>query len=499
MSRQNRKNRSLSFVAMTALSMAMFGPSGSAALADDKVPSNTPPLTPPAPASTTSDDKALSLAHDLSRAFQKVAKDVTPAIVHITATKGAPVRGRGISPGMDPFESFFGRQRPPETSYGSGIIVSSDGYILTNNHVIENAQRINVALGDSRSFEARLIGRDPETDVAVLRIEGEQLPTARLGDSENVEVGEWVLAIGNPFGLNQTVTAGIISAKNRRLNGPARGQARIEDFFQTDAAINPGNSGGALINLKGEVIGMNTAIFSRSGGYMGLGFAIPANLARGVMDSLINTGTVQRGWLGVGIQNLTPDVAQSAGYTGTDGAFVNMVQDNSPALAAGLKKGDIILAVNSKPVDSDDTLRSYIAGLVPGKDVKLDIFRDGKRTQLNAKIGKLDESRMKADAGEITSDNRLGLAAANLIPEFADKYRLPSALKGVIVTDIRDDSAAAGFLNPGDVITAIDNKAIRSTEEFKAQLDRLNFRRGVNIAFWSQGVQRNLMLRDANR
>lgn len=494
-SKQSSNNR-FSFLAMTALSMALFAP-GAALARDDKAKVDAP------------EDKELALAQGLSSAFQRVAKNVTPAIVHITAVKGPePRAGRGQPNMEDPddfFRRFFGpgfgpgqpMQQQPATSFGSGIVVTEDGYVLTNNHVIDGARKITVALGDNRSYEGKLIGRDPETDVAVIKIDGSGLTFAPLGDSDKVAVGEWALAIGNPFGLNQTVTAGIISAKGRTLpNSPGeRNRNRYEDFIQTDAAINPGNSGGALVNLKGQVIGMNTAIFSRSGGYMGIGFAIPSNMAKGVMDSLIATGSVQRGWLGVGIQPLDENTAKSLGYEGREGVVVNQVFPGGPAEKAGLQSEDIITAIDGRATGTDNQLRNVVATLAPGKSVKLDVFRAGKKITIDATIAKRDEQAQLAAAGILTSDNKLGLGVANMTQEVAQKLGLRRPV-GVVVTEIKDDAVAAGFVQPEDVVLKIDGRDINTIEDFKAAAEAANIKRGVRIIVFSNGIQRLLTLRD---
>jgi serine protease Do len=482
-----KRSGSMSFVAMTALSLALFA--GSSAIADDAKPSvSTGPDIEP----------SLKLATELSGAFQRVAKDVTPAVVHITAQKN-PGRTMAIDPREQEFRRFFGMPfAPPQpaSSFGSGIIVSSDGYILTNNHVIEGADQLSVTMANDRQFEATLIGRDPETDVAVLKIEGSSLPFAKLGNSDQVGVGEWVLAIGNPFGLNQTVTAGIISAKGRSLpNGPGSSRDnRYDDFFQTDAAINPGNSGGALVNLKGEVIGMNTAIFSRSGGYMGIGFAVPANMASAVMDSLRSTGEVQRGWLGVGFQNLDEKTSASLGFSG-EGVVVTNVMSDGPASKAGLQAEDVIVAVNGRPISSESQLRIAIASVLPGRPVAMDIFRAGKRMAITATAGKRDERAIQAAAGVVSADNELGLSVVPMTDELAESAGLRKPV-GVMVRSVNSSSPGAGFIRAGDVILRIDGVEIKGIEDFQQAIKAVNIRRGVRLITLSQGQQRMITLRN---
>jgi serine protease Do len=334
----------------------------------------------------------------LGEAFVAITKSTKPAVVNISTTKVIRYREAPISPFFhDPFfrrffgEDFFREFRAPreqrEQSLGSGVIVSQDGYIITNNHVVERASEIRVLLGDKREFKGRVVATDPRTDVAVVKIAGNHLPTIPWGDSDKLQVGEWVLAIGNPFGLNQTVTAGIISATGRANVGIAD----YEDFIQTDAAINPGNSGGALVNVRGELIGINTAIFSRSGGYMGIGFAIPSNMAREVMEALIKKGKVVRGWLGVQIQSLTPELAKKFGLREAQGVLIAAISEKSPAQEAGIKRGDIILEFAGRRIEDAEHLRKEVAHTDPGKSIPVKIWRNGKEMVLQVQIEELPE------------------------------------------------------------------------------------------------------------
>jgi serine protease Do len=332
----------------------------------------------------------------MGEVFVEVAKTTKPAVVNISTTKVIRFREAPLSPFFhDPFfRRFFGEElfrefRAPrerrEQSLGSGVIVNQDGYIITNNHVVERASEIRVLLGDKREFKGKVVATDPRTDVAVVKISGDHLPTIPWGDSDRLQVGEWVLAIGNPFGLNQTVTAGIISATGRANVGIAD----YEDFIQTDAAINPGNSGGALVNARGELIGINTAIFSRSGGYMGIGFAIPSNMAREVMEALVQKGKVVRGWLGVQIQTVTPELAKKFGLQERQGVLVGAVSEKSPAQDAGIKRGDIILEFGGKRIEDPEQLRKEVAHTGPGKKVPVKIWRNGKEMVLSVQIEEL--------------------------------------------------------------------------------------------------------------
>jgi serine protease Do len=329
-------------------------------------------------------------------AFVEVTKATKPAVVNISTTKVIRFREAPLNPffndpffrrffGPDFFREFGGPRERREQSLGSGVIVSHDGYIVTNNHVVEGASEIKVLVGDNREFTGKVVATDPRTDVAVVKISGRDLPLVPWGDSDRLQVGEWVLAIGNPFGLNQTVTAGIISATGRANVGIAD----YEDFIQTDAAINPGNSGGALVNVRGELIGINTAIFSRSGGYMGIGFAIPSNMARQVMEALVKQGKVTRGWLGVHMQPLTPELAKKFGLKEPQGLLVGDVSEGSPAAAAGIKRGDVILEFAGKKVEDPVHLRNEVAATEPGKRVPVKIWRNNKELILQVEIGEL--------------------------------------------------------------------------------------------------------------
>jgi serine protease Do len=324
-----------------------------------------------------------ALAQGAQRDFVGIAKAVTPAVVNIATTREAK-EAVGRAPFDDPFfrrffgEDFFRRfdrpQERKERSLGSGVIVNANGLIITNNHVVNKADDIRVVLSDKREFAAKLVGMDSKTDLAILRVDAGGLQTIPWGDSDGLEVGELVLAVGNPFGLNQTVTMGIVSAVGRA----SMGIAEYEDFIQTDAAINPGNSGGALVNARGELVGINTAIFSQSGGNMGIGFAVPSSMARSILDQLIKNGKVVRGWLGVSIQELSPELAQQFGVTGTNGVLVSEVLEDGPAKRAGLERGDIIQEYEGKAVDSPTQLRNAVARTNIGKKVTIKVLREGR-------------------------------------------------------------------------------------------------------------------------
>ncbi|MBN2211699.1 MAG: DegQ family serine endoprotease [Sedimentisphaerales bacterium] len=435
----------------------------------------------------------------MSRGFNQVADQAIPAVVFVQVAEKIKVRQPTwqtdpFGPfGDDFFERFFGqpryrdrdedrqspRQQPREQEFkqrgqGSGFIIASDGLILTNHHVVGKADEIEVKLKDGRTFDAELIGSDEKTDVAVIRIKDsdfnpdkENLPTLPLGDSDDLRVGEWVLAIGSPFGLTSTVTAGVVSAKGRNV-GVLNLQDAYENFIQTDAAINPGNSGGPLLNLKGEVVGLNTAIFSRSGGYMGIGFAIPINMAKFVKDQLLEHGEVKRGQLGIMIQQVDDDMAKALDIEAFQGILVQDVLDDSPAEKAGLKQGDVIIKLNGRNVEGVPGFRSKISMMPPGEKVELTIMRDGKEKEIDVTIGEMDEKQAaRLRAGESGGTEKLGLEVEDLSPEAAETYGFDNDEKGVIITHVAADSVAAEKgLRPGQLITSVNRREISNVEEF---------------------------------
>ena len=405
-----------------------------------------------------------------------VIKRVTPAVVNVSTRGHVDVQVN--NPFMnDPFfQQFFGggqgRNAPVQRQFqslGSGVIVDADkGYILTNNHVVENADKITVTLYDNRSYTAKVIGKDPETDVAVLQIKADGLTALPLGDSDKVQVGDFVVAIGNPFGLKHTVTAGIVSALGRA--GIEDG--KYENFIQTDASINPGNSGGALIDLNGNLVGINTAILSRSGGNIGIGFAIPINMAHTVMDQIVKYGKVERGVLGVTIQNLSPELAKALGIDQRSGVVVTQVLPGSAAEKAGIKAGDVIVSLDGQPISSNSSLVSSIGVLRVGTSVKLGLVRDGANFSVTATIekaskGEGDQDDQGSSAGG--QGPRYGLHVADL-----DKNSpLYGKVQGVVVADVDDDSEAAeAGIQPGDVITAVNKKPVKNVAEFREAMGR---------------------------
>lgn len=431
------------------------------------------------------DEQALASANQLSDAFAQTAEEVTPGVVFIQVEKEMGQRSlRGFGPDgtwpMDPFEFFFGpRGQMPEPQernrgmvpygQGSGFIISSDGYILTNNHVVGDADRVKVTLSDGREMEAKIIGSDPQTEVALVKVEAKGLPALKLGDSDRIRVGEWVLAVGNPFGLSHSVTSGIVSAQGR---GDV-GIVDYADFIQTDAAINPGNSGGPLVNLKGEVIGMNTAIVSRTGGSMGIGFAIPVNMIKYVEKQLRDKGTVDRGFLGVVIQNLTPDLSKWFDIQRGKGVLISGVSEGSPAEKAGLQRDDIIVEFNGQPVEEAGSFRSRVSTTPPGEKVDIVVLRNGKREKIRVEIGTLPEDKGRtasAKPGMPAGIVGAGLTVQNLTDDLAERLGF-KGLSGVVVSDVESGSAAeAAGIKPGMLIQEVNRRQIHNTQEFKEAL-----------------------------
>ncbi|HWN19087.1 MAG TPA: Do family serine endopeptidase [Gemmatimonadales bacterium] len=430
---------------------------------------------------------------ELSEAFAAVAEHVKPSVVYIRSQRTETATKQRVPPGM---ERFFGprgfRQQPDiEQGSGSGFVVSSDGFILTNNHVVEGAEQVTVRLLDRREFRAKVIGTDPNTDVAVLKIDARGLPPVALGNSEDARVGEWVLAIGNPLGegLTFTVTSGIVSAKGRALQGlPGRGQGSIQDFIQTDAAINPGNSGGPLVSVRGEVIGINSAIASETGFYSGYGFAIPINLARTVMNQLVETGSVHRAALGVSIDNVTLEDAAYVGLPEIRGVVVKDIpSDDSPAKAAGILPGDVIVSVDSKPVERVGQLQQVIGFRKPGDIVKVEVARKGGvRKTYNVRLQALNDQPQLAGADEGDTDeseapsgaamNRLGITVEPVTPDIAQQMQLPQGMRGLVVTDVTPGGPAWETLvddpqrNGPDIILSIEGKPVKTEADLRTAL-----------------------------
>src|SRR5215470_15708834 len=410
--------------------------------------------------------------------FASVLKPALPAVVNIHTSKIVKPRSNEVMPFFnDPFfRQFFGDQfgniKPQpqrETSLGSGVIITSDGTILTNNHVVDGASDIKVDLADKRDFTAKLVGTDPQTDIAVLKINATGLPTLPIGDSSKLQVGDVVLAIGDPFGIGETATMGIVSAKGRGLNGQIE---QYEDFIQTDAAINPGNSGGAMIDLHGNLVGINTAILSHgSGGNEGIGFAIPINMAHSVMDQIVAHGKVVRGYLGVYIQDVTPQIARAFHLSQNGGVLVGDVTPDTPASRAGLKKGDVITALNGNPVNDRNQLTLRISQTAPGTTVKLTVLRDGETKDFTVTLGELPERAQQENPGEASGGALEGVDVQELTPDIAQQLNLPAGVRGVVVTSVDPASAAAAAgLNRGMVIQEVNHKPVNNVREFKQAL-----------------------------
>jgi len=437
------------------------------------------------------DEKAIELAENLSRAFEQVAARVSPAVVHIATTKTVTRQPMFED---EFFERFF-RSRPMPREYrhtalGSGIIISSDGYILTNNHVVSEADELKVKLSDQREFDAKVVGADPESEVAVIKIDGKNLPTAALGDSDTIRVGQWVIAIGNPFGFDRTVTTGIVSAKGRML-----GMQAYEDFIQTDAAINPGNSGGPLVNLRGEVVGINTVIVSRTGGYQGLGFAIPINMASAIKDSLIQEGRVVRGFLGVQLQEIEEDVAKALGLDGREGSLVASVIEGSAAEEAGIQNGDIIVEFDGKKITGADRLRHIVAETPVGKEVEVIVNRQGEQIKLTAKIGDRSESIAAGAATVERAADKLGMVVEEITPQIQRELGL-KASNGVVVTRVAPDGIAAKKgISPGTIILEIRQQPVRNTADYRKLMAEADLDKGVLVLIQQNGVNKYVVLK----
>ncbi|MGA2118745.1 MAG: DegQ family serine endoprotease [Bryobacteraceae bacterium] len=433
-------------------------------------------LNPPATFKYASADEPAAHA-----GFAPVVKRVLPAVVNISSTKVIKTSGQ-MNPQMDPmFRQFFGddspfgggRQSAPrsqrEQGLGSGVIVSPEGYILTNNHVVDGATDVRVTLSDKREFKARVVGTDAKTDIAVLKIDADSLPSLVIGNSNKLEVGDYVLAIGNPFGLGGTVTMGIVSATGRSNLGIEQ----YEDFIQTDAPINPGNSGGALVNDRGELVGINTAILANgSEGNQGIGFAVPLSVARNVMDQILHNGKVVRAYLGVMSEPVTPALAKAFHADRVGGALVSSVSPDSPAAHAGIEKGDIILAVDGQPVVDSAQLAMHISLMQPGTDVTVKVLRDGSERTVNAKLAELPTETAKLDRPDHETDRALdGVSVENVTARTARQLGLPETASGVVVTQIDPSSEAADSgLRRGDLIQEVNRKPVRNVEDFQNAL-----------------------------
>jgi serine protease Do len=400
--------------------------------------------------------------------FSAIVEANKAAVVNITVSGHAQVSQLEDQDEDNPLNEFLRRfQVPgaqvPTQGLGSGFIVESDGVILTNAHVVDGADEVRVKLSDRREFKGKVLGVDAPTDIAVVKIDAKGLPTVKLGDPRGVRVGEWVLAIGSPFGFDNTVTAGIVSATSRSLP-----EGTYVPFIQTDAAINPGNSGGPLFNLRGEVIGINSQIYSRTGGYMGVAFAIPINVAADVEKQLVKNGKVERGRIGVAIQEVNASLASSFGLDRPQGALVSSVEPNGPADKAGIKPGDVLLAVNGKPVDRSSELPPLVAAVKPGTKATFDVWREGAKRQIPVTVGELKSEKVASAGGGEKASGKLGLAVRPLTAE--EKKEL-DGVQGLVVENAAGAAARAG-IRPGDVVTAVNGKPVKSVRDLSAAVEK---------------------------
>ncbi len=420
----------------------------------------------------------LQLPKELSgenAAFSGVANVISPVVANISSSKTVAHKDMSQNPHSfngpfnDFFESFDIPKKWKEQSLGSGVVVSSDGYIITNNHVVEKSDEIKVTLFDQQNYKGKIIGTDPKTDLAVIKISATNLPAIKWGDSDKLQVGEFVLAFGNPYSLGHTVTMGIVSALGRANVGIAD----YEDFIQTDAAINPGNSGGPLVNIKGELVGINTAIFSRTGGYQGIGFAVPSNMAKSVMTQLMNEGKVTRGWLGITIQNLTPELAREFNLKKSSGALVTDIFKGSPAEKAGVRRGDVVLEINGKEIRNVESLRNIVAQSKVGSRITLEVLRDGRTFSANVNVTEYPQELARAEQDESEDDELtkekalVGMSVMDLTRDIAKQLGLSKNDKGVVIVKVDPYSAAedAG-LKKGDLIQEVNKKRIKDLIDF---------------------------------
>ncbi len=439
--------------------------------------------------------------------FAELAAKQAHVAVNISTTKTikairrfSPFQSREFKDffGDEFFRHFFGQtpeQEMKQRSLGSGVVVSGDGYILTNNHVVADADEILVTLSDKKKYEAQIIGRDPKSDLALIKIKTENtIPAARLGDSDKLMVGDWVVAIGNPFGLGSTVTAGIVSAKGRVI-----GAGPYDNFIQTDASINPGNSGGPLFNLDGEVIGINTAIVAPSGGNVGIGFAIPINMAKSVMPQLKERGKVIRGWLGVSIQVVTQEIKEKFGLKTEEGALIGEVTKDSPADKGGLKRGDVIISFDGKKVKAMKTLPSMVAETPVGKEVEILIIRKGKEKRLTVKIGELKEETKTAVAITPEIEKAFGLSVQELTPELAESLSLKGE-NGVVISGINKGSPASDAgLQRGDLIQEIEHEPIENLSDYKRIMKESSSKKQILIVIKHRGHSRYVVLKKGKK
>jgi serine protease Do len=476
----------------------------------DNKPDNNKPADKPS-LQLQIDEAPLPRSPSLQNSYAPIVQKVAPSVVKISVTSSNPEE-RLSGPDMDFFRRFFGNrggfgggnegsgpmESPLQHALGSGVIVSPNGYILTNNHVVNNAKEIEVGLNDGRNFTGTVVGSDPQTDIALIRIKADNLPAETLADSDKVEIGDVVLAVGNPFGIGQTVTSGIVSAKNRATSGDMD-----QDFIQTDAAINPGNSGGALVDSEGRLVGINTAILSRSGGNQGIGFAVPSNLCRWVMDSLVRNGKVSRGFLGVQIQSLTPNLAQAFKIDRANGALVADVTAGSPAEAAGLKSGDVITKFNNQPVQDAGQLKLRVAETPPGTSVPIQVNRNGETKDLSVTVKELNKtdvasSGSNAPGNSPSGDALHGVAVGDLDRQTRAELKVPQNIKGAVVTEVEPGTPAAeAGLEAGDVILEINHRAVNSAQDAVDATSKPTGSESL-VKVWSHGGTRYLTVEESH-
>jgi serine protease Do len=475
-------------------------------------PESTKPSTPLPKAAVVVNDAAITRDARLGTSYANVVKKAAPSVVFIYTSKTVKHNfNLDLSPffGDDMLRRFFGDRygnqgKAPkqfkEHGLGSGVVVTKDGYVLTNNHVVDGADEIKVMLAkDKKEYSAKVVGRDSRTDIAVLKIEGAELPVITLADSDKIEVGDVCLAVGNPFGVGQTVTLGIVSATSRG----GLGIEEYEDFIQTDAPINPGNSGGALVDVEGRLIGINTAILSRSGGNMGVGFAVPVNLARSIMDRLLKDGKVVRGFLGIKMGELTSDLAKEFKVPETGGVVVDDVFEKTAAAEAGIKPGDVIIEVNGKPTKEPRTLKLMMGELAPGSKVAVKVLRDGKEKTFNVALKEMSEDlaggRGATGPAEDESDALDGVVVADLDAKARSQYHIPADLKGALISNVDPDSASyeAG-LRDGDVLQEINRKPIANAEEAVEASKHVKSKR-ILVRVWSNGGSRYIVVDESKK
>jgi serine protease Do len=493
-----------------ALALALSA--GAFVAAHKHVNAATSPDTPNTPINSASIDPLLAL----DQATEAVASRVTPAVVNIAVTARAseePAEAQGQGPddqdGQNPFSQFFGpqgpmrqqpQQRQIEHGIGSGVIISPNGYIVTNNHVVNGAMEVRVTLHDRRTFPAKVIGTDKLTDLAVVKIDATDLPTIGWGDSTKLVPGQSVMAIGSPFGYFRfTVTRGIVSAVDRQ-NPYSNDPRKPGGFIQTDAAINPGNSGGPLVNAHGELVGINTFLISENGGFSGAGFAIPTKTVHPVVDALIKNGVVHHGYLGVGLNDVTPENAKFFNLPGNTGALIASVSPDSPAGRAGIKQGDVVTAVNGQPVQTGSDLQVVVAEDAPGTKIQLDVVRNGQTEKMDVTVGEYHKDQEVASADSAASGHpRLGVAISDLTPDVRQQLNLPTNVQGVAVAQVQPASPAedAG-LSSGDIIVEVNRQPVKSADQFKADVAQAPAGKDMLLLVWANGGTSYRVVHPAN-